>query len=68
MQVIERDELQRQLHDGDPPQLVEVLPAREYQWAHLPGAVNVPLTRIGASPPTGLDPARPVITYCNDFL
>ncbi|MEV0996212.1 rhodanese-like domain-containing protein [Nonomuraea sp. NPDC050202] len=47
-------------------QLVEVLPEREYQWAHLPGAVNLPLGRIDGSPP--LERGRPVIVYCHDWL
>ncbi|MFC7101678.1 rhodanese-like domain-containing protein [Nonomuraea rubra] len=47
-------------------QLVEVLPEREYEWAHLPGAVHLPLGRIDGTPP--LDRARPVIVYCHDWL
>ena len=38
---IERDELQALTGQG--AQLVEVLPADEYDWAHLPGAINLPL-------------------------
>jgi rhodanese-related sulfurtransferase/CBS domain-containing protein len=44
-----------------------VLPAEDYEWAHLPGAVNLPLKdldgRIGQ-----LDRSRPVIVYCHDTL
>ncbi|MGI8810464.1 MAG: hypothetical protein ACR2KK_21955 [Acidimicrobiales bacterium] len=29
-------------------QLVEVLGTEEYAWVHLPGAINVPLDRIGS--------------------
>ena len=29
-------------------QLVEVLPAKEYEWARLPGAVNLPLKELAA--------------------
>jgi rhodanese-related sulfurtransferase len=48
-------------------QLVEVLPADEYDWAHLPGAVNLPLEDLDAG--TGqLDRSRPVIVYCHDSL
>lgn len=47
--------------------MVEVLPAEDYEWAHLPGAVNLPLKeldgRIGE-----LDRSRPVIVYCHDTL
>ena len=36
--VIGRDELRKLTGDG--AQLVEVLPAEDYEWAHLPGAVS----------------------------
>lgn len=62
---IGRDEL-RDL-TGQRAQLVEVLPADEYDWAHLPGAVNLPLEDLDAG--TGqLDRSRPVIVYCYDSL
>jgi rhodanese-related sulfurtransferase len=63
--VIGRDEVRR-LTSQD-AQLVEVLPADEYDWAHLPGAVNLPLKELDAG--TGqLDRSRPVIVYCHDSL
>jgi rhodanese-related sulfurtransferase len=62
---IDRDEL-REL-TGDGAQLVEVLPAAEYERAHLPGAVNVPLKELDARLDE-LDRSRPVIVYCNDTL
>lgn len=58
-----RDEVQRLMADG--AQVVEVLPRDEYDWAHLPGALHVPLKQFD---PSGLDRARPVVVYCNDFL
>jgi len=48
-------------------QLVEVLPEKEYGWAHLPGALSIPLTELHARASKELDPARPVITYCHDL-
>ena len=62
---IGRDELLELTGQG--AQLVEVLPADDYDWAHLPGAVNLPLKQldVGAAQ---LDRSRPVIVYCNDFL
>jgi rhodanese-related sulfurtransferase len=48
-------------------QIVEVLAAEQYRWAHLPGAVNVPLGQLADR--TGeLDRSRPVLVYCNDTL
>jgi rhodanese-related sulfurtransferase len=62
---IGRDELRTLTGQG--AQLVEVLPADEYDWAHLPGAVDVPLKELGDG--TGkLDRSRPVIVYCHDSL
>ncbi len=63
--VIGRDEVRKLT--GQDAQLVEVLPADEYDWAHLPGAVNLPLKELDAR--TGqLDRSRPVIVYCHDSL
>jgi rhodanese-related sulfurtransferase len=61
--AIGRDELRKLTDQG--AQLVEVLPAEEYAWAHLPGAVSLPLKHLD----TGvgqLDRSRPVIVYCHD--
>jgi rhodanese-related sulfurtransferase/CBS domain-containing protein len=48
-------------------QLVEVLPAKEYDASHIRGAVNIPLRKLAAETARQLDPTRPVITYCFDF-
>ena len=63
---IERDELQ--VLTGQGAQLVEVLPADEYGWAHLPGAVNLPLKSLTAKTTAQLDKSLPVIVYCWDGL
>ena len=62
---IGRDELQALTGRG--AQLVEVLPADEYHWAHLPGAVSLPLKELDARA-SQLDRSRPVIVYCYDSL
>ncbi|MFC4946621.1 rhodanese-like domain-containing protein [Pseudonocardia sp. GCM10023141] len=49
-------------------QLVEVLPAQEYDEMHLPGAVSIPLKTLDAATTAGLDRVRPVIVYCWDGL
>jgi rhodanese-related sulfurtransferase len=51
---------------GQGAQLVEVLPADEYDWAHLPGAVSLPLKELDARA-SQLDRSRPVIVYCHDW-
>ena len=64
MQEIDREEVQRLLAEG--AQLVEVLPANEYQEDHLPGATNLPLRQLETAAQTILDRNRPVIVYCWD--
>jgi rhodanese-related sulfurtransferase len=49
-------------------QLVETLPREEYDELHIAGAVNIPLREIGERARAELDPSRPVIVYCRDFL
>ena len=62
---INRYDLQRLVAEG--AKLVEVLPAEEFNQAHLPGAINIPLKKLDAQSARPLDPDRPVITYCHDF-
>jgi rhodanese-related sulfurtransferase len=62
---INRNDVQRLIADS--AQLVEVLPEDEYNEAHLPEAINMPLKKLDAQSVKQLDPARPVITYCHDF-
>jgi rhodanese-related sulfurtransferase len=47
-------------------QLVEVLPQDEFAWAHLPGAVNLPLKELDGRSGE-LDRSWPVIVYCQDW-
>jgi phage shock protein E len=48
-------------------QLVEVLPAEEYEDEHLPGAINIPLKELNRETTRQLDGSRPVIVYCYDY-
>ena len=52
---------------GEGAQLVEVLPAREYEAEHLPSAINIPLKILGRETVRLLDFDRPVIVYCHDY-
>jgi rhodanese-related sulfurtransferase len=63
---IEIDRLRELLEAG--AQLVEVLPAEEYEEEHLPGAVNIPLKTLDAQSTARLDKANPVVVYCWDYL
>jgi rhodanese-related sulfurtransferase len=62
---IERDRVRDLVRGG--AQLVEVLPADEYDDEHLPAALNIPLTDLDATSVSRLRSDQPVITYCNDF-
>ncbi|MGH2756076.1 MAG: rhodanese-like domain-containing protein [Actinomycetota bacterium] len=56
------------LIDERSAQLVEVLPADDFNYEHIAGAVNLPLKELDAEAARSLDGDRPVIFYCNDFL
>jgi rhodanese-related sulfurtransferase len=49
-------------------QVVEVLPAREYEEEHLPGAVSIALKSLDEATAARLDEHRPVVAYCWDYL
>jgi rhodanese-related sulfurtransferase/CBS domain-containing protein len=58
--------LRRLLDEG--AQLVEVLPADEYEEERLPGAISIPLKELDAETTAQLDKSKPVIVYCWDQL
>ena len=49
-------------------QIVDVLPAQEYNGAHIKGAVHIPLPRILTDAPSLLDRSRRTVVYCRDTL
>jgi ArsR family transcriptional regulator len=62
MEPVSRTELMERLRAG----LVTVLdvrPADEFEWGHLPGAINVPLAELEARL-VELDPEREIVAYC----
>jgi rhodanese-related sulfurtransferase len=63
--AIDRDRVEELAATG--AQLVEVLPADEYEDEHLPGAINLPLKELDATSAVRLDRRRPVIVYCYDY-
>ena len=63
---VTRDEVRRLVGAG--AQLVEVLPADEFEDEHLPGAMSLPLKSLTAQTSAELDRSRPVIVYCWDGL
>ena len=63
---IDRREVQRLLAE-EQAQLLEVLPAAEYEDEHLPAAINIPLKELDRRTTSRLDRGRPVIVYCYDY-
>jgi rhodanese-related sulfurtransferase len=65
VRTIDRHELLQLRTTG--AQVVEVLPQKEYDWAHLPGALHLPLKSLDRPAARQLDANRPVIVYCHDL-
>lgn len=64
---IDREEVQRLAEEG--AQIVDVLPQQEYDDAHLPGAISLPLKELTAENVERLlRRDRPVVVYCWDAL
>jgi rhodanese-related sulfurtransferase len=64
--AIDRDEVQRLVAE-EAAQVVEVLPAAEFEDEHIAGAINIPLKDLDEQAPQLLDRGRPVIVYCYDY-
>jgi rhodanese-related sulfurtransferase len=62
---IGRDEVRRLVAAG--AQLVEVLPAAEFEEEHLPAAIDIPLKELDRVTTRQLARGRPVIVYCHDY-
>ncbi len=64
---IVREEV-RPLVDEQGAVVAEVLPQAEYDWAHLAGAIHLPLKGWDVDAVVRqLERDRPVIVYCNDY-
>lgn len=61
---IQRDEVRRMLAGG--AQLVEVLPADEYEAERIPGAINIPLSQLDRQRTASLQRDHTLIVYCYD--
>ena len=62
---IAREDVRRLLDEG--AQLVDVLPAADYEREHIAGAVGIPLARLGREATSRLPRDRAVIVYCHDY-
>jgi len=59
------DEVQRLVREENAV-LLDVLPTKEFNDEHIPGARNIPLKELTADAVAALDRERPVIAYCHD--
>ena len=64
-QVFSVDELKQLIAGG--AQLVDVLGREDFEYSHLPEAINIPLKELSKPTSAVLDRSRPVVVYCNDF-
>jgi len=62
---ITRADLKAKLDRGDALVVVEALPAKYYEFKHLPGAINIPHDAVDALAPGMLpDKAAQIVVYC----
>ena len=64
--LIGRAEVRRMLAE-EGAQIVDVLPAEEFESEHIAGALSIPLKTLNEESVKQLDRGRPVILYCDDF-
>ncbi len=63
--TITRDEIKTRLDRGEPITLVEALPPKYFDEAHLPGAINIPHDRVRELAPSLLPDRNALIAvYC----
>ncbi|MDP8958111.1 MAG: rhodanese-like domain-containing protein [Actinomycetota bacterium] len=63
----DRQQLLRLIESED-AQIIDVLPRREYDGSHIPGAVNIPLKQLTDHAVSVLCRDNPVVVYCHDGL
>lgn len=67
VKTISREELREKLDRGEYVVVVETLGPAYYEEAHLPGAINIPHTRVDELAPALLpDKGAQVVVYCSN--
>ena len=61
---VDREEVRKLIAAG--AQVVEVLPSSDYDEDHIPGAINLPLSKVDAGVTEVLRKGDPVVVYCWD--
>jgi rhodanese-related sulfurtransferase len=63
--TINREQLSSLLESANPPLLLEALPAKYFDDAHLPGARNMPHDAVAElAPRLAPDKTAPIVVYC----
>lgn len=62
--TISRDALKEKLDRGDDFTLVNVLAAEQFEQAHIPGSINIPLDELGEEAPDRFDEDDEIVVYC----
>ncbi len=66
--ILTRDELKGKMDRGDDFTLVEALAEDAYKDWHLPGAINIPASRVRELAPKMLpDKNADIVVYCGSF-
>ena len=62
---VKREDVQRLLTSG--ASLVEVLPDKEYEEEHIPGAIHISLEEMNIQTTGQLGRDQPIVVYCWDY-
>lgn len=65
MKTIKHKELKKKM-ENDEIILIEVLGEEKYKKAHIQGAINIPLEKIGTEAKSRFDKDKPIAVYCTD--
>ncbi|WP_339736763.1 rhodanese-like domain-containing protein [uncultured Sunxiuqinia sp.] len=65
MENITTEQLRKKLDKNDIV-LIEVLDEEQYQTSHLPGAINIPVSRIGTEVKQRFESDQEIVVYCSD--
>ena len=66
MKYIDRESLKSKLDAGAPIHLVETLQPKEFAKGHLPGAVNIPFTKMAKEARERFAQEDMIVVYCHD--
>ena len=66
VKYIDRETLKSRLDAGAPVYVVEVLQPKEFAKGHIPGAINIPFTKMTSEARKRFSPQDEIVLYCHD--